>query len=520
MVKEVTDDEIPVGVNGPEYDDDDDDTLGSNNTKKRPIFRGFLGEFGDDPAWNAAVARFPNGVPRFKDKEEGHKWTLDYVLNHGGSNPDYPHLRQSCTTLITWEQIEKHLLPNIEKARKEPSKALKVPKEYGLKPDDNSRNIYERSTTKSVMDGINFRLDLPFHQSLTPESVNNTLKYLFEHMKCGIYVMIRNGKLRIFCPFANRDYRNTWKGRLKLKDDMTIEEYYARKRTSGYREENVIEKDQWWANGNIICNELDDNPKTPIEKIQVWGDQFLLPMRDMIAEACRTRDIPDCEFFLNKRDYPQLKVNVERGEPVEPYGFIFDKDDRRPDHDIDLERCKFKTYAPIMSFYAAKPTRFADLPGPSSEDWEGACGEVFPRSFQYKFKDASDLNPPRDLFTEENFRKFERGWDENRVRTAFFRGTATGGGVSIETNQRIKCSYLSHIWKNDPVKGGDEPYLDSAIVGWNKRDKKEWDSPMTCLLNPEEELGFKGGRDFFTPIYEQSKYKYLVYIDGHCAACR
>jgi hypothetical protein len=275
-------------------------------------------------------------------------------------------------------------------------------------------------------------------------------------------------------------------------------------------------------------------------------------MRDMLAEACRTRQIPDCEFFLNKRDYPQLKVNVERGEPVEPYGFskcchitfgssdglisvnrtipightdvtvsfrllvVFDRDDRLPEHDVELERCKFKTYAPIMSFYAAKPTRFADLPCPSSEDWEGACGEVFPRSFQYKQRGAADLNEPRDLFTEENFRKFERGWDEGRVRTAFFRGTATGGGVTIETNQRIKCSYLSHKWKNDKVKGGDEPYLDSAIVGWNKRDKKEWDSPMTCLLNPKEELGFEGGRDFFTPIYEQSKYKYLVYIDGHC----
>ena len=31
---------------------------------------------------------------------------------------------------------------------------------------------------------------------------------------------------------------------------------------------------------------------------------------------------------------------------------------------------------------------------------------------------------------------------------------------------------------------------------------------------------FTAGRHHFTPIYEQSKYKYLVYVDGHCAACR
>ena len=29
---------------------------------------------------------------------------------------------------------------------------------------------------------------------------------------------------------------------------------------------------------------------------------------------------------------------------------------------------------------------------------------------------------PRDLFTEANFRKFERSWDDGRVATAFFRG--------------------------------------------------------------------------------------------------
>ena len=65
---------------------------------------------------------------------------------------------------------------------------------------------------------------------------------------------------------------------------------------------------------------------------------------------------------------------------------------------------------------------------------------------------------PRDLFTEANFRKFERGWDENRVATAFFRGTATGGGTSADNNQRLKVAQLSHQWKNDLEKGGKEPF--------------------------------------------------------------
>lgn len=159
---------------------------------------------------------------------------------------------------------------------------------------------------------------------------------------------------------------------------------------------------------------------------------------------------------------------------------------------------------------------------PSSEDWEAACGEVFPHTFMHK-KDSTgkavfDSNP-RDLFTETNFRKFEKAWDDpSRVPTAFFRGTATGGGTTIHNNQRLMVAHLAHSWKDDPEIGGEIPFLDAAIVGWNMRDKKISSGPMTFLRS--NEFGFTAGKHHFTPIYEQSRYKYLVYVDGHCAACR
>lgn len=489
-------------------------------TDPPPEFRGIFGSKGDSLDWLDETSKFPNGVPRFETRDECLKFMRDYNLYHGGSNPEFPQLRHIFTTLITWNQVERILLPAIEKARKEPSFAKKIPQSYGVQPDDSSSNIYEQSGGKTAVDAINFRLDQPIHKCTTPASVLNTMKYLFFHMKCGIYVMIRNGKLRIFCPFTNSDYRNTWSKALTIEGDGSLNTYYTRK-AGLYREENVEpDLSKWWANGNIICNELSKDQDT--SKMQHWGDQFLSPLRDAIAEACNQRTIPDCEFFLNKRDYPQLKFNVERGIPVEPYGFIFDKDDRDPEQDVDLPpEHRFKTYAPIVSFYAAAEDRFTDIPWPSSEDWEGACGLVFPQTFISFEKDAEGMpvfGNPRDLFTEANFRKFERGWDEDRVATAFFRGTATGGGTTIENNQRLKVAHLSHLWKDDPEKGGKEPFLNAAIVGWNLRDKKTADHPMTFLRS--DQFDFTAGKHHFTPIYEQSKYKYLVYVDGHCAACR
>jgi hypothetical protein len=495
-----------------------------------PEIRGLFGAKGDSLNWLDATSRFPNGVPRFESKQECVDFVTEYLKYHGGSNPQHPHLQHIFTLLVGWQQIEDILLPAIQTARREPSFAKKVPRNYAELPavaDDSdapsssNNNIYEHVDAAPVVQAIADRLNVPFHKCTTPASTMNTLKYLYGHMKFGIFVMIRNGGLRIFAPFVNTEFRNAWADHLRIEGDGTLDTYYSQK-AGLYREEQIeADRSKWWANGNIMCNEL--TKETDLTQSQHWGDHFLSPLRDMLAEACRERTLPDCEFFLNKRDYPQLKVNMPRGGiPVEPYGFIFDKDDRDPGQDVDLvAEHKFNTYAPIVSFYAAAPDRFTDIPWPSSEDWEAACGLVFPHTFMHTQDDQGNVElngSPRDLFTEANFRKFQRGWDDGRVATAFFRGTATGGGTTIDNNQRLKVAHLSHVWKDDPVKGGSEPYLDAAIVGWNLRDKKIADTPMT-FLRPDK-FDFTAGKQHFTPIYEQSKYKYLVYVDGHCAACR
>jgi hypothetical protein len=88
--------------------------------------------------------------------------------------------------------------------------------------------------------------------------------------------------------------------------------------------------------------------------------------------------------------------------PVEPYGFIFDSDDRDPAQDVPLSREAHATYAPIASFYCGAPHRFADLPLPTSEDWEAATGLIFPPSFKREVDHKTGklkFDSPRDLFT-------------------------------------------------------------------------------------------------------------------------
>ena len=135
----------------------------------------------------------------------------EYNTYHGGSNPEFPHLQHIFTMLVNWDQIENILLPNIEKARAEPSFAKKVPSDHldditskDSVPETKSNNVYEQPEAYDVIKDIKFRLNLPIHRSTSNASTINTLKYLFFHMKCGIYVMIRNGQLRyVHCYRGN-----------------------------------------------------------------------------------------------------------------------------------------------------------------------------------------------------------------------------------------------------------------------------------------------------------------------------
>ena len=248
----------------------------------------------------------------------------------------------------------------------------------------------------------------------------------------------------------------------------------------------------------------------------------MLQLKDMLSETCRTRQVPDCDLFLNKRDYPQIKFNEEQDKVVEPYGFIYDKNDRDPSQDVPLEETNFRHYAPVLSFYTSE--RFADIPFPPSEDWEAATGEVFPPSMNYSVEGDGKITVgvPRDLFTKENLLKFERPWEE-KVPIAFFRGTATGGGITTATNQRLHLAQVSYDWERDPALNGSatggHPFLDAKITGWNMRDKKVSNSRMDYVK--KELFPFNGDKATnFVEIYKQSTYKYVLYVEGHCAACR
>ncbi len=144
----------------------------------------------------------------------------------------------------------------------------------------------------AVYSYLKSRMSLSIHQQLSTYSTENTLNYLYYHMRCGIFAMIRNNKLVVFCPFVNKAYRNKWNNCMKLDchDNSNIDEYYSIKETTARRENYLSDMSEWWANGNIICNEHQKVGEKP-EETQWWGDNFNFQLKDMISETCRLRDV-------------------------------------------------------------------------------------------------------------------------------------------------------------------------------------------------------------------------------------
>lgn len=285
-------------------------------------------------------------VATFETAAECKAW---YAKHQACTNPSYPQCRQIYTHLCDWDQVCKHLLePLAELRRAEPFRGPAAP----LPPS----NVF--LSRPEIVRELTARLDLPFHARVSEESTLNTLRYLFFHMRCGIFVAIRGGRLRMFVPFVNKDYRNTWGAAMRLEDGGSVEDYVAKKRgLLGSKEEYILDPSRWWANGNIICN---------VESPDFWGDNYLPQLRHMLETLCARRAVPDAEFFINKRDFPHLTRDL-----TEPYAFIYDSPSPPP-----LARERYSTYAPIASFFVG--SEFADLPLVSTDDWESATGRVFP----------------------------------------------------------------------------------------------------------------------------------------------
>jgi len=332
---------------------------------------------------------------------------------------------------------------------------------------DLSNNVYRK---------LNINLWVK-NKNLTAESTLDTFRYMFNKFKKGIYVRILNNNLEVFLPFSKTNFLNEWSKQIKTRTSLIdfIQQIYKmenRKFNPKFVNNNIK---QWYANNCLVRYEY------PIRE----GDTNVCIIKNMLEQLCNSRQLPDIEFFINRRDFPLITKNGS-----EPYNNIWDG------KDVALKSHNYEKYMPILSM--CKSDRYADILMPTHEDWARVQSHnlvFFPRSCK-----------------NYNYR-FTTKWSSKKP-IAVFRGGSTGCGVTISTNMRLKIAYMSSLGRLDT---DGNPYLDAGITNWNLRPRKIEGNPyLTTIMVKDMPFGLV---DKLTPI-EQSMYKYVINIDGHVSAFR
>lgn len=315
------------------------------------------------------------------------------------------------------------------------------------------------------------------NKDLDSRAVANTFRYIFYKFKKGIFIRIADNKLQTFLPFDNAHYKNEFGHILKVDPKYgSVQDFLNHiSKLLGYRSnrQNIKPFDEWVANNSLVRYEVEDTTTV----VAASGNNKVA-LYDMFKTLCEKRDVPDIEFFINRRDYPQMKRDA-----TEPYNHIWGS------KHYPLVSHKYDKYTPILS--ASSTNMHADIPFPTYEDWARATYQetqlVFPNSCR-KY--------PHIALTQ---------WKQ-KIEKAVFRGASTGSGLTPATNQRLKALEMGHQHRN---------MLDVGITKWNLRPRKLEDAEY--LQTIERDNYPKATK---LSLQDQSRYKYILTLEGHVAAYR
>lgn len=347
------------------------------------------------------------------------------------------------------------------------------------------RNIICDDKWVSYVDKINY---FEKFKNLNNKSVDNTFQYLFHKFKKGIFIKIQNNELKVFLPFSKNNYTNEWSDMMtidkKFKNFHDLFSYTQDKCGYKFDKRKVNSFPNTWYNNNCIFRY-----EWPVSE----GDSGSVQMKNMFEELCKNRNVPDIEFFINRRDYP-LMTNNE----TEAYKYIFGPRRKLISHN-------YTSYSPIFSM--SSRDNYADIAIPTWEDWDRVSSIDDNKFFPKACRDYRET--------------FDIQW-ELKKNIAVFRGGTTGCGTTTRDNMRLKVSDMSH--KGMSYNG--KTILDAGITSFNIRPRikplkpsKQFPngrSQLTTIIT--ENLKFKKA-SHLTPK-QQSEYKYIINIDGHSSAYR
>ena len=329
----------------------------------------------------------------------------------------------------------------------------------------------------------NLELGNFFQNKLCISDYYNTFQYINEKFKKGCFLQIHENELKTYIPFSRQSFKNEWGNCItidpKFENINNMMKYLSEIDDTFPFDERKTNRDvnSWYGNNGLVRFEFPLSEK----------DNGYNTLKDMFLTLSEERDIPDVDFFMNKRDFPILRT-----DGMEAYSVFFGENTPLLSH-------KYEKYVPIVSMNTADG--FADIAIPTWEDWKRVSYLHDKKMF------------PKDFHTYDRPEDFDAiSWDE-KIPTAIWRGASTGLGTTENDNIRL---FVYNKFKEK--KDSDNIlFVDAKMNKWNLRPRKHKDSPyLRTILKDDFDLETC---PYMSPL-EQAHYKYILHLPGHTCAYR
>ena len=340
-------------------------------------------------------------------------------------------------------------------------------------------NEYTRTDFKQRYSVITSYEELQQYLPENDQIIHDTGRYILDYHKKGLYVSFKDGKLKYFLFLNKTDFSAPYQNKIKINPHLNIA------KDSKYRLTQCLLR--------IISEKT--------EKKNV--DFYIMELLYFFKNLASNRSVPDCNFYFNYKD--QVLIHKIGSTYYTPFVEVFGKVPLEDDwQDSKLGR--------LFSFSSIK--NYDDIPFVTPDD--------IVRVFQIFTSDPKS-NDVSKCVNHYYHKKMDVKW-EDKLEIAYFRGTSTGCGNDIYSNQRIKLAFLDKKWFQDSNSSTNTStstrILDAKITRWAFRLKKTEKDTMFNRINIKKmkELGIELAEK--VPIEELFKYKYILNVDGNVAAYR
>jgi hypothetical protein len=222
---------------------------------------------------------------------------------------------------------------------------------------------------------------------------------------------------------------------------------------------------------------VDERPRNLVNPPEWWTVEYLDFFRRWEAAGTVRSRCCNCDFIINTSDFPVAPL---RGSNL---------------------------LMPVLS--ATRHPNFADIAIPTPDDVEAISGKVYMH--------LAGRSCRRDMFTAARREWAKVPWGE-RAQTAIFRGTATGCGTTAKDNPRLRLAQLAHDEGVSVSVTSLPPLFNVGLTSWYHWAPRR--DPRSGALRMVDPKSFPFGLADEVPLHEQSRYRYIINVEGYVAAFR